>query len=75
MKQDIYVVKSTAKKAFEAFNERKQIITVWILFLERTMPAAFDNGSWIVCNQYIIPWFFQALLQSAVVSVPDLERS
>lgn len=39
------------------------------------MPAAFDNGSWIVCNQYIIPWFFQALLQSAVVSVPDLERS
>lgn len=39
------------------------------------MPAAFDNGSWVVYNQYIIAQFFQALLQRAVVSVPDLERS
>lgn len=31
--------------------------------LERTMPTAFDNGSWVVYNQYIITQLFQALLQ------------
>lgn len=39
------------------------------------MPTAFDNGSWIVYNQYIIAQFFQVLLQCAIVSVPDSERS
>lgn len=26
----------------------------------RTMPAAFDNGSWVVCNQYVITQLLQA---------------
>jgi len=39
------------------------------------MPAAFDNGSEVVYNQYIIAQFFQALIHCAVVSIPDLERS
>lgn len=41
------------------FNEGKQIVK-YGFDLGRTMPAAFDNGSWVVCNQYVITQLLQA---------------